>query len=233
MIKPLALLCLLLPLGAQAAVCNVGTVIRVVGPEVQLHRGQQELTPGSGTVLCQGDHFSTGANSIVDLHLRDGNTITVGKSSEFVIHEYHLYRHKPNVALFDLLQGALRGVTGFLTQRQHRFEITTSVATIGIRGTNFWGGFGLTPGGAVDVVMLDGHGVYVKTPGGEVDLDQPGQGTTVKVGEAPTAPKTWPDAKLQRALATVTVSDATTPAPAAAPAPAATPAPVAGSAPAS
>lgn len=228
MIKPLAALCCLLPLAAHAAVCNVGTVTRVAGPEVQLHRGAQTLTPSGGMALCQGDHFSTGANSIVDLHLRDGTTITVGKSSEFIIHEYHLYRHQPSVALFDLLQGALRGVTGFITQHRHRVEVTTRVATIGIRGTTFWGGYGLTPDGAVDVVMLDGHGVYVKTPGGEVDLDQAGQGTTVRVGASPTAPKQWPDAKLQKALATVTV-DAAPPLPASPPA--APPAAGAGSAP--
>lgn len=224
-----ALCCLLFPLAAHAGACNVGTVTRVIGPEVQLHRGSQTLTPSGGLALCQGDHFSTGANSIVDLHLRDGTTITVGKSSEFVIHEYHLYRHQPSVALFDLLQGALRGVTGFITQHRHRVEVTTRVATIGIRGTTFWGGYGLTPDGAVDVVMLDGHGVYVKTPGGEVDLDQPGQGTTIKVGALPTAPKKWPDAKLQKALATVTV-DAAEP-PAAAPPQAAAPAAGAGSSP--
>jgi hypothetical protein len=220
MIKRLALLtCLLAPLVAQADPCRVGTVTSVTGPEVQLKRGTQQFTPGTGQTLCQGDTFITGANSIVSLHLRDGTVITVGKSSQFVIHEYHLYQHKPSIALFDLVQGALRGVTGLIARHSHRLEITTNVATIGIRGTTFWGGYGLTPDGAVDVVMLDGHGVYVKTAAGQVELDKPGLGTTVMAGGgAPAAPKSWPTDKLQRAIATVTVDAA--PAPAASSAPA-------------
>lgn len=207
MLKPLfALSCCLLVSSAYAD-CRVGTITRIGGPEVQLHRADKALVPSVGLALCQGDHFNTGAASIVDLKLRDGTTITVGKSSDFTIREYHLYKHQPSIALFDLVQGALRGVTGFITQHKHRVEVTTGIATIGIRGTSFWGGYGLTPGGAVDVVMLDGHGVYVKTPNGEVDLDQPGQGTTINPGSAPTNPKVWPDAKLARAKATVTVDD--------------------------
>lgn len=196
------LACLLLPALASAAPCTVGKVVRVVG-QVTLQRAGNGVTPFTGLGLCQGDRFSTGQNSIVDLRLRDGTLLTVGKNSELVLREFHLYRQQPNVALFDLVKGAFRGITGLISLRPHRFEVTTSVATIGVRGTTFWGGFGLS-GDKLDVVMLDGHGVYVKNDAGEIDLDQPGQGTTIGAGVAPTAAKTWPDAKVQRALATIT-----------------------------
>jgi hypothetical protein len=207
-------LCLLLPALSHAEACVIGKVVRVVG-HASLLRHDRSSTPFEGMGLCQGDRVSTAGASIVDLRLRDGTLLTVGKDSELVLRELHLYKQKPNVALFDLVKGAFRGITGLISRRPHRFEVNTPVATIGIRGTTFWGGFGLS-GDKLDVVMLEGHGVYVKNDAGEVDLDQPGQGTTIGSGTAPTGAKTWPEAKLQRAIATITVDEA---APAAASAP--------------
>ena len=188
---------------AHAEPCRVGEVVRVVG-SVSVVRAQQSFTPFAGVGICRGDRFVTGAGSIAELRLRDGSLITVGKDSEFVIREYRLYREAPNVALFDLVRGAFRSVTGLMTARAHRYEVHTRVATIGVRGTDFWGGFGLTENG-LDVVMLDGHGVYVDSAGGgHVELDKPGLGTTVLAGAAPSAAGAWGQGKLARAVATIT-----------------------------
>ncbi len=77
------------------------------------------------------------------------------------------------------------------------------MATIGVRGTDFWGGYGLTENG-FDVVMLEGHGVYVDSAsGGHVELEKAGQGTTVINGSAPSAAGLWDDDKLKRAVAMI------------------------------
>lgn len=193
---------LLLQTLAWAQPCTVGKVLRVVGT-VSVQRAERSFTPFEGVTVCRGDRFLTGPASIAELRLRDGSLITVGKDSEFVIREYRIYRDQPNVALFDLTRGAFRSITGLITQRAHRYEVRTRVGTIGVRGTDFWGGFGLTENG-LDVVMLDGRGVYVQSPEGVVELDKPGLGTTVMPGQAPTAAKTWGEPKLQRAIATIT-----------------------------
>lgn len=190
------------PVLTQAAPCLVGAVVRVVG-EVRVERPAQQFRPFEGVKVCQGDRFVTGPASIVELRLRDGSLITVGKDSVFTVREFRLYRDQPNVALFDLAQGAFRSVTGFITKRAHRYEVRTKVATIGVRGTDFWGGYGLTENG-LDVLMLEGKGVYVQTDAGTVELDQAGLGTTVLPGAAPLAPKTWGEGKVQRAVATIT-----------------------------
>lgn len=203
--RSILLLCsLLLTLPALATPCHVGKVLQLVG-SVHLHRQTQILVPTQGMELCQGDSFSTDANSIARLRLSDGTLITIGKNSEFAIREFHLYtdKDKPNIALFDLVRGAFRSISGLITQRAHRFEVRTAVATIGVRGTDFWGGFGLTEKG-LDVIMLDGHGVYVKTDKKTVELNKPGLGTTVIAGADPQPPKVWGKAKIQRALATIT-----------------------------
>lgn len=203
MIRLLLSFCLLIPGLALAEPCRVGEVMRVVGT-VTVVRASQSFVPFAGVGICRGDHVITAADSIAEVRLRDGSLITVGKDSEFVIREFRLYKERPNVGLFDLVRGAFRGVTGLVTSRPHRFEVRTRVATIGVRGTDFWGGYGLTESG-FDVVMLDGHGVYVDSPGGgHVELDRPGLGTTVMEGAAPAAAKSWGEPKLRRALATVT-----------------------------
>lgn len=192
----------LVPVMAQAAACRVGEVARIVG-DVKVERPSRSFQPFVGVKVCQGDRFVTGPSSIVELRLRDGTLITVGKESVFTVREFRIYRDQPNVALFDLARGAFRSVTGFITKRSHRYEVRTAVATIGVRGTDFWGGYGLTDSG-LDVIMLSGKGVYVETGAGTVELDQPGLGTTVMPGAAPSAPKAWGEDKVQRAVATIT-----------------------------
>jgi hypothetical protein len=201
-LRPLLFLIGLLPALLHAEACRVGEVVRVVGT-VSIVRQTQAFSPFPGVGICRGDRVRTAAGSIAELRLRDGTLLTVGKDSEFVIRDFRIYRDQPNVALFDLVQGAFRSVTGLITQRSHRYEVRTRVATIGVRGTDFWGGYGLTEQG-LDVVMLEGHGVYVKTETGTVELDKPGLGTTVLPAAAPTDARTWGEAKLARAMATIT-----------------------------
>jgi hypothetical protein len=187
---------------AEAKNCQLGKVIFVSGTPF-LERNAQQLDLATDMVLCAEDKIITATDSIAEIEMRDGTKITVGKDSEFVIKKFQRSR-KSNVAIFELLKGAFRAVTGSITKRPHRFEVKTVVATIGVRGTDFWGGFGLTENG-LDVLMLEGKGVYVKNNLGEtVELDQPGLGTTVLENTPPSAPKKWGDAKVAKAVATIT-----------------------------
>jgi len=185
------------------AICNVGVVAQVAG-QAQMTRNARTFRLGTDMKICIGDRFTTGVDSIAVLKLRDGSQITVGKNSEFVVTDYHIYKDQPNQAEFELVKGAFRSITGFISQRPHRYEVKTAVATIGIRGTDFWGGFGLTEQG-LDVIMLEGHGVYVRdAQGQQVELDKPGLGTTVLPSQPPTAPNAWGNEKIERAIATIT-----------------------------
>ena len=74
-------------------------------------------------------------------------------------------------------------------------------ATIGIRGTTFWGG---TLDGVFEVALLDGKAVIVENRAGRVVIDKIGEGTAIgAAGVAPTPPKKWGQCKLGRAIATV------------------------------
>jgi hypothetical protein len=187
----------------QAKQCNQGKVISVAG-NATVERNAQVISLAENSLVCTGDIYVTDAASVVQLKLRDGSAVTIGKASEFKIVEYKIYKNKPNVALFELVKGAFRIVTGYMVKKPHRYEVKTVQAVIGVRGTDFWGGFGLTENG-FDVLMLSGKGVYVTNNNDEtVELDANGLGTTVINGAAPSAPKKWGDAKVEKAVATIT-----------------------------
>lgn len=99
-----------------------------------------------------------------------------------------------------VVDGSFRLISGALKHREDT-KIITPVATIGIRGTDVWGG---VIDGAFSVLLMEGE-VSVTTNGGTVLLDTPGTGTTVTASDtAPAEPVVWADARIQRALATVT-----------------------------
>ena len=81
-------------------------------------------------------------------------------------------------------------------------NVTTSVANIGIRGTEFWSG--PIDDQALGVFLIAGT-VSVSNPFGEQILSQPGQGTNISAPGAGPGPVTfWPQGKINRALAAVT-----------------------------
>ena len=102
----------------------------------------------------------------------------------------------------ELVQGVLLGVTGSLAKlRDDGMTVRTPVATIGIRGTTFWGG---QEPDLLGVVMLEGTAVTVTTAGGTVELTEPNSGTNVTdPAIAPTPPGTWAPERLAAARRSV------------------------------
>ncbi len=154
-----------------------------------------------GDNILSGDVISTGKDARLELRMIDDGVITLGERTVFVVIDYILGGEAPNAAV-RLLQGAFKAVSGELMQQAATFVVETEVATIGIRGTTFWGG---TLDDTFDVALLDGKGIYVETKAGRVEITTPGEGTSIRdAGDAPSPPKAWPKAKVDRAVDTVT-----------------------------
>ncbi|MBO0716822.1 MAG: transposase [Rhizobiales bacterium] len=102
---------------------------------------------------------------------------------------------------FGLL-GAFRFVSGRLTKLASAdVRVTTPVAIIGIRGTEFWGG--PIDDQALGVFLIEGA-VSVSNAAGQQILSQRGQGTNIAAPGAAPGPVTfWPPDKVDRAMATV------------------------------
>lgn len=155
---------------------------------------------GLGKPIHAGERLLTDPLARLEIRLRNGVAVTLGEKTEFVVQSVPDVGNDESGTFMELARGVFRAITPKTApDRLQPVQVRTSVAVIGIRGTDFWGGFQFQPG-ALDVVMLAGTGVYVETPAGRVELTAPNQGTTVNdPAQPPTAPKTWPTTKLRAA----------------------------------
>ena len=92
---------------------------------------------GPGSAVQEGDVVTTGPKSVTLLKLADGTKITLRPDSSFQIAKYDVTENHEQ-GLMTLFKGGLRAVTGFMSKRNpNAMRLRTSVATIGIRGTEF------------------------------------------------------------------------------------------------
>ena len=206
----IGLLCLLGGYSVYAA--DTGVVLATFG-QVDIQRGTEKIPAARKMPLAVNDEIHTGDNARAQLRLADGTVTTLGANTNFRINrfDWQLKKgEKPNVQL-ELVKGAFRTVTGkVMDTAGAEFRVTTPSGVLGIRGTDFWGGY-LDPN-AVDVLLIDGkHAVEVSNASGKVLLEKPGQGTTLKADQSALVVKEWPKQKVDRAVATITWPDGSTP----------------------
>lgn len=161
---------------------------------------QAPQTIKRGHTLAVGDTLATGQQSRAIVRFNDGTLATLGSNSTIIIKQFVVNRDEKR-GLLEFTKGALRVVTGAIT-RTHApdFSVRTPMGSIGIRGTDFWCG-NLSNDGSVDVLLIDSeHALEVSNGLGRVLLQEDGQGTTLKSNIAPLPVRTWPKAKVERAL---------------------------------
>lgn len=151
------------------------------------------------------DLLETSAQARLAVALADGTRLTLGENASLRIDEF-VYTPDSSTAEvgISLLKGAFQFVGGDAENMENsEVEINTGVGTLGVRGTTVWGG---RIDGSFGVLVLEGS-VTVRNESGEVTLG-PGEGTMVDALDAqPSAPKTWPEEKVQRALSTVSFQE--------------------------
>lgn len=190
-------LCLTPPCSAAPA----GEITRLVGGAFAfVEERSRNLEPGGR--LEAGERILTAPGARVGIRFVDGTEVTLGGLTDFQVQRYEFdARARRGEALFSLVRGVFRAVTGELGTLPNRpFRVTTPLATIGIRGTDFWGEQSAK---LMQLALLDGAGVIVENRFGRVEITNPGDGTLVAPGKAPTQPRPWSDAKLARAKATI------------------------------
>ncbi len=162
-----------------------GKVLKIQG-QAEISRGlkkAREIVPGTG--VGEGDIIRTDKDARLRFELKDGTMVTLSEKSIFVIDEFDYSEEdeKSNMAALRLVQGAFRLVSGKLVEKSvEKFTITTPVATIGIRGTDFWVGPSQE---GIGVLLFSGLGIYVENNSGRVEITEPGQGTVINPGAVP------------------------------------------------
>lgn len=174
---------------------KVGTVIKTQGSVSAAFNGKiRPLTPG--TDLFKGDTLLTGTgDSRVQARLEDKSDLTLGGNGAMTLDDLVVGPPGTTREVMSLLNGAFL----LVASPTPGAVVRTPVATLGIRGTQFWGG---PLDGALDVFLLEGK-VEVRNAEGSVLLDAPGQGTVLSDRGAPGDVQIWPQEKVSRATATV------------------------------
>lgn len=120
---------------------SIGSVAAITSAGVQ-----RPLTKGA--TIGNGDTVRTGEGGRAQIRFSDGAMFSLQPQTEFRIDDYR-YDGKADgeeKGFFSLLKGGFRTITGWVGRsRRENYKVNTSVATIGIRGTEFTAG--LSPSG--------------------------------------------------------------------------------------
>jgi len=187
---------------AQAAdVESVGHVSRAQGLSFA-GQGASLRALEKNAIIGRKDVLKTGPASRLEITLLDETVLTLGADTVFSVERYDLGRKEGGV-LLKLAKGAFRVATGKIEAlREGPFEVATPLGVIGIRGTDFWGGF--LAQNELSVLLISGKGVYVVNDGGRMELTKPMEGLTLQsLSTPPPAPSLWSPEKRQRAFRTV------------------------------
>ena len=168
--------------------------------------------------VFDGETLTTGDTARLLVVLTGGTTLTLGANAVFTLDELvnppaghsHAFSLALETGAFLLRSGP-----------ETHLQVTTPVATIGIRGTEFWGELSAD---SLDVFLLEGV-IEVRNEAGSQTLDTPGTGTSIAltpsrhqqgdattlqwqpaapVASPPSPPTVWEAERVTRAVATIT-----------------------------
>jgi len=123
------------PLAAHSA---AGVAQFAVG-DVSVRRGAAIQPLAKGQAIESGDSIVTGGSGQTQLRFTDGGLVSLTPNSQFDITRY-IDDNDPGKDSFavSFLRGGMRAITGLIGKRnRENYKVTTSTATIGIRGSAF------------------------------------------------------------------------------------------------
>ena len=197
------LVTMLAPLAAFATdePAPVGFVDKVEN-EAKVVSGDSGATAIIGTPVHMKDELRTGAEGRLQVTFRDNTVLTLGEKASVVIDRY-VYAPDRDVGetVLQATKGAFRFASGRIKGlKQSNIAVSTPVADIGVRGTEFWGG---PMDQKYGVLLLEGE-VTVSNQAGSATLSTPGQGTDIPSPlDAPGPVQAWSADKIAGAVASV------------------------------
>ena len=115
---------------------------------VVISTGSNEIERADGSIellktrshIYSGDTIRTGKKGRIHIRFSDDSTLSLKPDSEFSINDYRFKQESSSNgnADYSLLKGGMRKLTGLIgKKKQESYQVRTSVATIGIRGTSY------------------------------------------------------------------------------------------------
>ncbi len=133
--------------GLSLIVCGTPVWAQTIGTVVQL-KGTLSAQRADKTtrILLQksavllGDTLTTQKDTFGQINFTDGSSVMLRPNSSMRVEEYRFDHAKPQAdgLVMRLIKGGMRSVTGLIGKRgnQDAYQIRTSIATIGIRGSS-------------------------------------------------------------------------------------------------
>jgi hypothetical protein len=180
----------------------IGTVSRIQGEASGTHGSATRALAVNASVILN-ETVTTGAAARLEVTFKDNTRLTLGENAKLTLDRYVFNPAAGRGTIRFKVVGGLRFLSGQVSKlARSDVSVTTPVATIGIRGTEFWGG--PIDDQLLGVFLIEGA-VRVSNAAGARILNRPGQGTNiVRAGAAPGPVTFWPQDKVNRAIATVT-----------------------------
>lgn len=162
-----AVLTLIFTGAAQAD--DIGDVTRVLN-QAQAVQGEEVRALAVESDLFGGELVSTGAEARLHARFADGTELMMGARSTLQLDDFVYDPDGSGNARFNLTAGAFRMITGALNKAEgNSMTVNTPVATIGIRGTDFWG---LQTEDELTLALLDDGVLEVSAQGRSVTMDE-------------------------------------------------------------
>jgi hypothetical protein len=161
---------------------TVGMVVDARGKTFAIASDKKNRPLEKGSELYVGDRIYTGMDGFMQMSMIDDAKIDLRCNSEMLIEEYKMVPNG-NRSIMHLIKGSLRKVTGSIGKSVNDvYEMKTSIATVGVRGTEYAIRVLQSHGcdGSLDV---NDSGMFVRVDKGEIDVKNDSGDTPVAKGD--------------------------------------------------
>jgi len=171
---------------------QIGSVISMTGSAWAVS-GDTQRPLTEGAPVYEGEEIVTESDSNVEIRLADDTILGQGEDSAIRLDDY-VYEEGDGSLDFSMIKGVLRVVSGEIVKSNPEgFNLSTPMATIGIRGTEVM--VQIDNGREIIGVdqMGEGHHVVIANAFGEVIIDKPGMFSGIDFDGSLIAPDEMPD----------------------------------------
>lgn len=159
----------------KTAEVNVAARIALLEGEVNIYdSAKKKRAVKVGDHVTEGDNIVTGKDGELHLEMEDGGFISVRPNTKMRIVKYQAKGEESDSAIFGLLQGSFRSVSGWLGKyNRNNYMVRTPTATVGIRGTDhepYVIPAGSTEGEPGTYDRVHEGGTYIKNAAGRTEV---------------------------------------------------------------
>ena len=186
---------LVMATSSQAATyADIGDVENVSG-SVMLESPAKTRKVAKGDSLFEGETIITTEDGVLKALMSDGTSLSVTPNSKLKLTKFLVKADKPEGGL-EIQRGAFRLISGQINKVNNgTLSITTPIATLGIRGTDFYAD---AKSDELKVALIDNGVVDITTNDGKtITLDEPMTFIEIKLGEELPPIKTFSQSELQ------------------------------------